>query len=228
MDFTLTKKDILQGKQYLKREQIDPKQENQLFLASIYSVLSPGVTYTHLINTYNRFLDNKLDAPNSMLNNKDKVKKVASTIGFGDKKGEYIIGLSEWWAEGDLEKKIIRDIRTGRKNEFEIRNFIAKNAPGLGYKCASLTMMKCGYKNIGIIDKWMIRLLDTLGHDTNLVDNNGRAGKNSPYEGLSKSTYLKYENIISDLAKHQDISPVMFQSSIWIKNSRSRKKASEK
>ena len=80
------------------------------------------------------------------------------------------------------------------KNEFESREFLAKNIKGLGYKEASHFLRNLGYKNFAILDRHVLKILKKH-----------QFIKEIP-KSLTKKIYLKIEKKLEILAKQLKIS----------------------
>ena len=67
-----------------------------------------------------------------------------------------------------------------------------------------------------ILDIWMLRYLKHLGYNVKIPDYR-------TISGISGKEYLYYENILREIALQHKITPVLFQASLWAKNSVFRK-----
>ena len=195
-----------------EKEQIKPLTEENLFRASLYCVLSAAENYTKLMRVYNSLLDNKLDSPESIASNRQTLDEIVGKSRKDTQKKKCIYELSLWWPGSGLPKEIVEDAKNSRQKEFELRNSLAKDAPGIGYKCASLLIRMCGYENIVPVDIHVQRYLKEKGHDVRVTDY-----KTQP--GLTKKEYLLYEQLFSGIAKSQGIPPAKFQYVLWVKRS---------
>lgn len=213
----LTKEDKENAKLIQREELIYPIDEHNLFLAGLYSVLSASEQHVRHVRSYNRMLENGLDTPDKIVNNKNKLIETLSNIRWPNTKIKRVYDYSVFWPNSNFSKRIIADIKIDRKDEFGIRNDIAEEVPGLWYKCASMFMTKCGYENIVPLDVWMFRYLKDVGYEIEVPDYKKRSGP-KPKE------YLHYEKVFSDIAKINDCSPTMFQFALWSKYSTWNKK----
>lgn len=128
-------------------------------------------------------------------------------------KGDFNYYSKIWWIKSDLPQRILDDAQTGRNLGHELRDELSKKAPGMGMKCSSLLLIKCGYDNVVPVDIWVIRFLRSRGY--NIPEPDYRR-----ISGLVKREYLKYEEIFSEIGrKEYGISSVAFQAAIWAKNS---------
>jgi len=87
-------------------------------------------------------------------------------------------------------------------NEDEIREWLVKNVPGIGYKEASHFLRNIGFENLAIIDFHIIDLL--VKHK--LVE--------KP-KTLTRSNYMKIENLLKNIAKKLDISLAELDLYLW-------------
>lgn len=88
-------------------------------------------------------------------------------------------------------KEIIESFDGSNK---ELRNWIAKNIKGLGYKEASHFLRNIGFTNLAIIDFHIVDLLVKNG----IIER-------PKSKSLSKGRYLEIENILEDIAGEIDL-----------------------
>jgi len=96
----------------------------------------------------------------------------------------------------------IKDILNSFEDEKELRNFLAENIKGLGYKEASHFLRNIGYDNLAIIDFHIIDILE----------------KNRIIERpktLTKKKYLEIENILNSLAKKANLTLSELDLYLW-------------
>jgi thermostable 8-oxoguanine DNA glycosylase len=210
-DWSLTEEDLRRAKKLLEEERVSVTYEN-MFCAGIYCILSTAEKYTKYKSVYDELLENKLNTPENIKKDKRKLKEIVGYVRFPNIKHERINKFASWWQKSDLPRKIIEDINSGRKNEFELRNQLAEEAPGIWYKGASLFMIKCGYENVVPLDIWMLRFLKDYGYDIKIPDYRRQSGP-KPKE------YIEYEKIITGIAKGYGSSPALFQFAVWSKHS---------
>jgi len=207
----LTEKDFEYAKILYEGEKIHPVNEENMFRAALYCVLSAAEKYKKHREVYETLLEAKLDTPKKIKANKEKLRNLIRKIRFPNLKTERIYNFALWWLESSLPREILEDIESGRRRGFELRNRLAEEAPGIGYKGASLFMVKCGYQDVVPIDIHMMRFLYSLGFDIEIPDYRRKSGP-------SPKVYLEYERIISEIAKKFDITPALFQFTVWHKS----------
>jgi len=88
------------------------------------------------------------------------------------------------------------------KSEREIRNWLAENVKGIGYKEASHFMRNVGFQNVAILDKHILNLL---------VENN--LLKEKPK--LNKKTYQEIESMLDSLAKKAKLDHARLDLYMW-------------
>ena len=208
----LTSEDIKKAMRLYEKEKLKKFDLQNMFLAGIYSILSAAENSGKHGKLYGRLLDSKLDSHSKIIQNKQEVKKIIREARYPNLKYERILKFAEWWSSSDLPEKIQYDVYNGREKEVELRNELAREAPGMSLKCSSLFMNKLGYENVIPIDVWLLRLLDSLGYKVELPDYKTQSGP------VGKK-YLEYERIIQDMAKEYEIPPVIFQIATWKKYS---------
>jgi len=208
--FHLTEEDIRNAMELYEMELIDPINKGTMFLAGVYCILSICEKHEKYTSVFDRVKE-KFHTPEDIINNRSLLRKVIKPIIFPNRKAEYLYKFSVWWKNTDLPEEIIEDIQNGRKREFELRDEIAEEAPGMSYKNASFFLNKCGYVNVVPIDLWELRLLEMLGHNVEV------SGYYEIKGGLRRKEYLKYENIIREIARSFEVTPVLFHFTIWNK-----------
>ncbi|MEM5791111.1 MAG: hypothetical protein QXP77_03650 [Candidatus Aenigmatarchaeota archaeon] len=210
----LTKEDFEDGKKLMDEERMHLITYENMFTAGLYCILSAAENHSKHISIYNRLIEN-LSTPQKILENKEMLKEIVSDARFPNIKTERIYYFASWWLKTFLPEKILKDINLGRKKEFDLRNELAENCPGISYKGASLFMVKCGYENVVPIDLWMLRFLERLGYSVEIPDYKKKSGP-KPKE------YLEYEKIISEIAREFKVSPSLFQLTVWSKASKNK------
>lgn len=210
----LTPCDFETAKRVYEEGQISPFTEEKMFETILYVILSATENNIKQVEIYKELLRNNLNIPENILAKKYLLEAIVGRARFPNEKIKNIFGVSEWWEEkGDnLYLEIKEDISDGKTREFELREKIADKVHGMGQKCASLFLSKCGYENIVPVDVWMMRFLKD--RDYNIEPSNYRTNGN-----LTKNKYLECERIISGVAKEFGVSPMMLQCIIWGKYS---------
>ena len=121
-------------------ESIKPLDSDNMFFGGIYCVLSVAEVYRNLVRVHGRLEHYGLNTPETVLSNPDKVKEALKKVGYTRMKEKNIFGLANWWLESDVPNRILEDLLDGKSNEHTLRNELAENAPGLGFKCSSMLM----------------------------------------------------------------------------------------
>ena len=215
MNKILTKKDFENARILYEEELISPINEENMFRAGVYCILSAAEKYQKHRSIFERLLEERLDTPEEIIHNRERLREAVKRARFPNIKAGRIYRFAAWWRESDLPRKIMEDIDSGRENEFKLRNHLAEEAPGMWYKGASYFMVKCGYENVVPIDLWVMRFLKDMGYGVKIPDYRTQSGP-KPKE------YIEYEKIISDIAKEYGVSPALFQFALWAKYSTGR------
>lgn len=105
-----------------------------------------------------------------------------------------------YMAEACKNKELIKNINS--KEEYKLRDWLAKSIKGLGYKEASHFLRNIGYKDFAIIDFHIIDLL---------VKN--RFIKKP--KTMTKKTYLEIEKILDKIAKKAGLSLAELDLYLW-------------
>lgn len=193
---------------------ISPLTAESMFLNGLYCILSVAERFDKHTRVYKEMLRNGLDTPESVIAGRERVEKVVSVSRFPNQRASRIHRYALWWSDEGMafSSDVLDDVANGRKLEFDLRNRLAEEAPGLSYKAASLFMVKCGYEHVMPVDIWMIRALRDLGHDVVVPDYKRNSGP-------MKIEYLKLEKTLSQIADESGLSPAMFQFTLWAKYS---------
>ena len=93
-----------------------------------------------------------------------------------------------------------------------MRELLVKECPGIGYKTASLLLVKLGYLNLVPIDVWSMRFLKANGHSVKLPDY-------KKVSGPKGKEYLRLEEILRKNASKYSVPPAIFQFALWSKYS---------
>ncbi len=215
MGLELTGKNFRMAELIIEKESINPLTKDKMFPEGIYCILSSSENHEKQLNTYYKLLNRGLDTPEAILDkvNAKKLWDIIKKARFPNSKRKYILRFSEFWLESEIPRRILDDANNGRQYEFELRDELAKKAPGMGRKCASFFMQKCGYENLVPVDIWVLRFLEDKGYEVKIPDYR-------TVGGLTKKEYLEYEKIISGMAGEYNVSPVIFQAYVWGKYSK--------
>jgi N-glycosylase/DNA lyase len=100
----------------------------------------------------------------------------------------------------DIKAKIQQLVH--EQDEFAAREWLVKNISGLGWKESSHFLRNVGYKNLAIIDR----------HVLNVMDQYGLARKP---KALTKKTYLKFESILQKLADRLNMTQAELDMYLW-------------
>jgi thermostable 8-oxoguanine DNA glycosylase len=216
-NFIITDKDIEEAKRYYKQDRIKEITLNNLFRGMLYCFLSIGELYKKQMMIY-RDLINLIDKIDDIYNlyNYDELEIITSKARFPKSIYKYIFYFSYHWdLYKDLFEWIIKDIKSGRKNAYKIRDELVDYILGVGYKVASLFLDICGYNDIAVVDIWSLRFLKEMEYP--VLYNSMKKG------GLSKNQYLQYEKYMEKEAKKHGFSLAFFQLLVWVKTSSWRK-----
>ncbi|MCX6820785.1 MAG: hypothetical protein NT016_02455 [Candidatus Aenigmarchaeota archaeon] len=211
----LTDADLENARSLYNGQLVSPLTDEGMFSAAIYCLLSVAERYDKHTAVYESLVHNGLDQPREIINRPEDLRAIVRVTRFPNQKEDRIKRLARWWT-GDgksFPRDVIYDASNGRSREFELRNTMAEEAPGIAYKAASLFMSQCGYENVVPVDIWMIRALRDLGHDVVVPDYKRNSGP-------LKKEYLRLEKILSEIATDDyGLSPTIFQSALWAKYS---------
>ena len=197
-----------------KQEHIDPLTADNIFRTGVYIILAIREIYEKQFLIYNKLLKQGLDTPQAMLSDKDSVRKIVSAS-MKNKKPKYILDFAEWWMDSDWKNKLLEDVYTGRRNWYNLRGELAKNAPGMSYKSASFVMEASGYETPVVIDTWVLKylvykeLIDKSFTDT--------------HRGLSNKEYPPIEKVMTKLAEEHEMMPAPYRRALWVYNSNWKK-----
>ncbi len=181
--------------------------EDFLYSALLYSILSRREKFNQHKRQFNEFLSNNLQTAESIIKNKEKVEEILKNYGFSNKKIPMVFSTAEQWNDLNLTERIRND---ERKNlGFLLREEIVEKMFGVGYKFASLFLRMSGYENIVPVDIWAIKYIENKGFIYRGKDNSG--------SGLTPKEYLKYEKKLTKYAKKFNVSPALFQATIYAK-----------
>jgi thermostable 8-oxoguanine DNA glycosylase len=216
-ELILTKEDFKNTKILFEQEKISPINEETMFRAGLYCILSAAEQYKRQIQFYNTLLKENLDTPKNIRDSRQTLAEVLRNTRFPNTKTKRVYDFALWWPKSNLPRKLVEDIDNGRQYEFPLRNRLAEEAPGIWYKGASLFMIKCGYENVVPLDIWVIRVLKNLGYNIEVPDYKKRSGP-KPKE------YLKNEQQFIKIAKEQGVSTALLQFALWSRYSTWNKK----
>jgi len=114
---------------------------------------------------------------------------------FPEARARYIV-------EARLRRDSLKDILRSFSSEGKLRQWLAENVRGLGYKEASHFLRNIGYTDLAILDFHIIDLLVKC----NLVDRP---------RTLTKKRYLEIENLLREIAKSSNLSLAELDLYLW-------------
>ena len=200
-DFTYGKA-LIMSEDYSKTIQENPKIH---YRALLYSVLSHREKFKQHKRQFNEFLSNNLQTAESIMKNKEKVEEILKNYGFSNRKIPMVFSTAEQWKGLNLTEKI-RDDKI-KDLGFLLREEIVEKMSGVGYKFASLFLRMSGYENIVPVDTWAIKYVESKGFKERYKDT----------FGLKPNQYLKYEKKLTEHSKKFNVSPALFQATIYAK-----------
>jgi len=234
LNLIITPDDVERAKKLQVQERIDTSTSDNMFLGLVYVMLSAKEKYIKQMVMYERLIKSSMTTPESIVANKDNI----STVVKGLSKDKYLHELAVWWPESEIFETITYDLNNGRPEEYNIRDYIATHASGLSYKCASLFMNMCGYKNVVTLDSWALKALVAEDYDIKSYCYNPENKKKSSHthnhlgKGIymdrgitSKREYLLYEKYFSGMVDkynklfNQKFTPFDFKQILWAKRS---------
>ncbi len=219
-DIFLKEEDFENIDEFLKREHIELN-EYEMYNAGNYCILSAVQDNSTHQRVYRDLIYEGFDTPDNIIQDSEnfynKLYDVIKIAHFPNQKTERIVKFAHWWKETDLHRDILHDAENGRENEFHLRNKLAKEAPGLGLKCASLYMIKCGYENVVPVDIVLLKFLDRLGYEVEIPNYKDKSGpKYKEYLELEKiAINLTKKEKILELTDLENISPAILQAAVW-------------
>ncbi|MEM2352346.1 MAG: N-glycosylase/DNA lyase [Thermoproteota archaeon] len=101
-----------------------------------------------------------------------------------------------------IYEDIWRTLKSGR-DPLEIRRWLSENVSGLGFKEASHFLRNIGFKNVAIVDKHVLRVLDRYGLIRTIP------------QRLSKTLYLKIEKTLLQAAGELGVSLAELDLYLW-------------
>ncbi len=211
MKTILSEYDLEIGRVLFEKEKVFPVTRETMFCAGVKCIISAVEKYRKYEKVY-EILKAEFNTPARMIGRRNELKEIVRRLRFPNRKFKFLVDFAGWYSRTDIPEKIIEDIKLGRRNEFKLRDRIAREAPGIWYKGASFFMNKCGYENVVSIDLHVLRFLRDLGYKVKIPDYKKRSGP-KPKE------YLAYEKTISQIARMHSVSPALFQFAIWAKYS---------
>ena len=176
--------------------------ENILFCELVYVVLSLREKFHINKQQFYDFLDNNLGTVNNVLKNRERLENLLYPYGMGQKKIDTIMSISSKWKSLDITNKMREDV--DKIHGPELRSEITRTIHGVGFKFASLFLRMCGYEDIAPPDTWGINFCESRGYVYKRSDS-----------GLKEKEGIAYEKILKKYAKQYDVSPALFQATIY-------------
>ncbi len=220
-NWILTQKDIELGQKFYQEERIYPLNLENMFKGGLESILSRAEKFIKQKRLFNILLENNLDTPEKIIDNLPKLENLFQNSDYKpvypEKTVKNIFLFSSWWSNSNLPWEIIESkSKQDGKTGIEFRDRIAKlkspdKAPGMGAKIASLFISLCGFEDVVIIDQHMCYFLEDHGHFPWKMPDRKERG------GLWLSRYKDLEKIMTNMAIERDLSPTIFQLSLWNK-----------
>jgi endonuclease III len=216
----LTEKDFEMGALILEKEKIDQPTREKIFPAVIYWILSSSQDHEKQAEAFSKMKYWGLLEPEAILNDSrpKNLESILKRVRFSNQKKERIVNFAKFWTEpesrGDRKviDELVEDISNGHEYGFQIRDEVANTFPGIGPKCASCLLIALGYHYVVPVDVHMLKFLDGLGYDVKLPDY-------KTIGGMRGGVYHLYEGILCNLARLYEVTPALFQASVWGKRS---------
>jgi thermostable 8-oxoguanine DNA glycosylase len=204
--------EIEKGRELLRTETVTNATRDTVFQVGIHCIISASERWSNANAVHGRLMQNGFGHPNHAAKNPRKLQSLLEGTRWPRRKFKYVTDFISWWSETAIPQEIVNDLLDGRRREFELRNALAKSAPGISYKSASLLMMKLGYENVVPLDIWETRFLREIGCKI-------RVGDYKTTSGPKGAEYLAHEAVVLALARRESITPALFHATLWAKNS---------
>ncbi|MGV8171966.1 MAG: hypothetical protein ACP5OA_04705 [Candidatus Woesearchaeota archaeon] len=170
--------------------------------ALLYSILSLREKFDQHKKQFNEFLCNGYWTAQSILENRVGVEKILRGYGFQDRKIQSVFSSAAEWNKMHITKRMHKDKKKGLGEI--IREEMVARMNGVGYKFASLFIRMSGYEDIVPVDAWAMKYVESRG----FVNRHKSSG-------LKPDQYVQYEKKIRGYAKKFDVSPALFQATIY-------------
>lgn len=167
------------------------KSEKKIFLELCFCILTANFNAKKAIEMQEKIGEKFLTL------SEEKLEQELKRLGhrFPKTRARYIV-------EARRYKKRLKKIIESFKDEKMLREWLAKNIRGIGYKEASHFLRNIGFKNIAIIDFHILNFLEK----NKII----KRPKN-----LSKKKYLEIENVLSKIAKKHKLSLAELDLYLW-------------
>ncbi len=203
--------DMRRARNLYINELIRPLTPERMFEGGLYCILTATENYSKQMEAYNRLFEHGMNSPEGIKTNPKKLEKILKKTRFHNERIKKVTKFAQWWVQSSLPNRIIEDIKNGREDEFRIREYLMKHAPGMGRKVGSLFLRMCGYHNVVPLDLWAVRFLEERG--ISVVANTHRKGE------IGRKEYLEGERRLSEIARQHGHTPAGLQLLIYSKGS---------
>lgn len=166
-------------------KQVKNKTDEEIFAELSFCLCTPQSKATVCWNAVTSLVKNNL-----LYNgNEEKVKPFLNAIRFNENKAKYIVGARKLFSNG--YKLNIKNFINTFNNLNELRDWLAENVNGMGFKEASHFLRNIGLgNNFAILDVHILRNLQKYG----VIDETPK--------NLSKKKYLEIENRMQKFAEN--------------------------
>jgi thermostable 8-oxoguanine DNA glycosylase len=214
---TITQNDLENERILYERERIFPLTDERMFSVGCRCIMSAQENWIKLDVLYQQLLDSGLSTPQAIITNADETAEITRQHRFGSVISKRVYDFAQWWGTTDLPSRIRYDVDNGRKKEFELRDEIELNAPGMGWKISSYWLDLMGYQNVVAIDSSIYDFLISRGYRYN--HKKIRKPNVETVGAPPEKEYKFYEGKIHRLALRYRVTPAQFQRIVWIKSS---------
>lgn len=178
-------------KKRIKEFEENRKSDKKIFLELCFCILTANFNAKKAIEIQEKIGDKFLSLDEKEL--EKELKKLGHR--FPKTRARYIIKARKY---KNLLKKIIENF----KDEKMLREWLANNIKGVGYKEASHFLRNIGFKNLAIIDFHILEFLEK-----NKIIKRPKS--------LSKKKYLEIENILSEIGKKLNLNLAELDLYLW-------------
>lgn len=204
----VTKEDMRMLANLQRKEIVTDINRTTVFEASIYAILSASDSNAKANNIFDALRGNGLLNVSSFVSGNDLTQETVARSRYHNLKYQRLVAFSRFFTESELVRELIADANHNREMEFELRNGLAEQAPGMSLKTASFLMVKLGYTHVVPVDKHMVEFLEDMGYYVHVPDYKKKTGPMG-------RDYLKYEGIIARIAEEYGLEPAVFQFLVW-------------
>lgn len=212
----LTEEDFESERRLYEKEKIFPVNDEKMFQGGVWCIISAAEKWQKLEKMYQELLEKSLITPDAIIGNQQEVQTVLDASQFKNK-FKRVYGFADWWKKTDLSERIREDIQNERRGEFELRDELVNEAPGMGPKCSSYFLNLLGYENVVAVDKWMLTFLRNRGYKYNRT--RVKVPDFETIGGPRGKEFMTYERMAQNLARRYSVTPAQFQRIIWIRYS---------